>query len=378
MRSPVETIPPRWPAGFASSDEDRAALLVLLSLAALTPARLLQAAMRLGTASACLLEVGRGNLGSEGDRLFAARTRPERVATELERCGARLVTAEDEEYPVQLNELADPPAGLFVRGRPPPSRVGTVAVVGARRCTDLGRELARGIGHDLATFGACVVSGAAYGIDAAAHEGALRARGWTLAVLGCGIDARSGGSRDLLGRIAETGTIVSEYPPGVPPEPFRFPARNRIVAGLASALVVVEGAERSGSLISARHALAIGREVFAVPGAVTNPLSTVPNTLIREGATPIRDVDDLLQDLHLGTPDDRDRMPIDLAQDERRALEAIVQPMLPERLARALGIGVPEAIPILLRLEMRGLVRCVGGRYERRLAAKRAGGRREA
>jgi DNA processing protein len=370
----VETIPPRWPASFAVDDRDRDALLVLLSLSGLKPAGLLLAAGRLGSASACLDALRRAELGSEGDRSFAARIDPAEIRRSLEARGARFVAAGDEEYPPQLNELEDPPAGLFVRGRRLPSRVGTVAVVGARRCSDLGRELGRAIGRDLATFGACVVSGAARGIDASAHEGALDAGGWTLAVLGSGIDVpHPQASRRLLERISAVGTIVSEYPPGVPADAFRFPARNRLIAGLASALVVVEGAERSGSLISARHALSIGREVFAVPGAITNPLSAVPNTLIREGATLIRDADDLLGDLHLASSEGRAPIPIDLSLAERAALEAIAGPVLPERIATELGVGIPDAIGLLLTLEMRGLVRCVGGRYERRLAAGRSG-----
>jgi DNA processing protein len=370
----VETVPPRWPAGFATEERDRDALLVLMSLSGLKPARLLEAAGRLGTATACLDAVREGQLGSEGDRSFAMRIESSNVRRSLDACGARFVSAAEDEYPPQLNELEDPPAGLFVRGRRLPSRVGTVAVVGARRCTDLGRELGRAIGRDLATFGACVVSGAARGIDASAHEGALEAGGWTLAVLGSGIDVpHPQASRRLLDAISASGTIASEYPPGVPAEAFRFPARNRLIAGVASALVVVEGAERSGSLISARHALSIGREVFAVPGAVTNPLSTVPNTLIREGATLIRDADDLLGDLHLAGSDGRAPIPLDLSLAERAALDAIAGPVLPERIAREIGVGIPDAIALLLTLEIRGLVRCVGGRYERRLAAGRIG-----
>jgi DNA processing protein len=155
----------------------------------------------------------------------------------------------------------------------------------------------------------------------------------------------------------------------VPAEPFRFPARNRLVAALSTALVVVEGAERSGSLISARHALGIGRDVFAVPGSVTNPLSYVPHTLIRDGAALIRGVDDLMDDLGLLRGADREALPIDLTVPERAALDVITTPVLPERIARDIGIGVPDAISLLMRLEMKGLVVCVGGRYERRLRA---------
>lgn len=161
----------------------------------------------------------------------------------------------------------------------------------------------------------------------------------------------------------------SEYAPGVPAEPFRFPARNRIIAALGRALVVVEGAGGSGSLISADHALEIGRDVYAVPGAVNNPLSEVPLALIRDGAGLVRDATDLLISLHLdeaGTPTGSLRLE-DASPAERAALVHLTGPVLPERVAQKMGVSVPEAISLLIGLEMKGLVRSVGGRFERRL-----------
>jgi DNA processing protein len=244
-----------------------------------------------------------------------------------------------------------------------------VGVVGSRRCTDVGGELAHDIGRGLALAGVSVVSGAARGIDAASHEGALSAGGHTVAVMACGIDeVYPPGSRSLVARILETGTVVTEYAPGVPAEAFRFPTRNRIVAALGRAVVVVEGAERSGTLSSARHALEVGREVFAVPGSVTTATSFTPNALIRDGATLIRDVSDLLADLGLGFAHAQRALPVDLAVAERAAFDAVIGAVLPERVARDLGVGIPDALGLLMRLEMRGLVRSVGGRFERRLA----------
>ncbi|MBI2238034.1 MAG: DNA-protecting protein DprA, partial [Actinobacteria bacterium] len=216
-----------------------------------------------------------------------------------------------------------------------------------------------------------VVSGAARGIDAASHEGALGVGGTTIAVLGCGIDiAYPSGSRSLIACIARAGAVVSEYPPGVPAEPFRFPARNRIVAALGSALVVVEGAAGSGSLISADHALDIGRTVYAVPGAVNNPLAQVPLALIREGAVPIRGVDDLLWDLKLSSVLPGSGAPrADVSLAEEIVLSLLTGPVLPEKVAREMGLSVPEVIPLLMGLEMKGLVRSVGGRFEQRLRA---------
>ena len=270
-------------------------------------------------------------------------------------------------YPGQLLDLHDPPTGLFLRGRPLPTSDRIVAVVGARHCSPLGREIARDLGRSLGHAGWSVVSGAARGIDAASHEGALDAGAHTVAVLGSGIDvAYPPASAGLIERIAATGTVVSEYPPGVPARPFRFPARNRIVAGLARAVVVVEGEEGSGSLISAEHALDLGRDVMAVPGAVTNPLAAVPNQLIRDGAALVRGAVDVLAELGVATGE-RAADAVDLTEGERRALEAIADRTLPETVARALGVPVAEALPLLLSLELRGLVRSVGGRFERRL-----------
>jgi DNA processing protein len=369
-----ERRPATWPSGFAEGTTNRRALLVLSALRGLTPLKLLELAGLRGSARSCLAAVREGEAGSETDRQFANELDPVSIESSVTASGARFVPVGSHEYPAQLEHLKDPPAALFVIGRPLPLVVSAVAVVGARNCTDFGRDMARTIGRDLAAFGVCVVSGAARGIDAAAHEGALAAAGHTLAVLGCGIDqAYPPQSRSLLRRIAVEGTIVSEYPPGVPAEPFRFPARNRIVAALGRALVVVEGGEGSGSLISAEHALDLGREVFAVPGAVHNPLAEVPHALIREGAGLIRGVDDLLQDLGLAGTSHGDDLPrrLDVTPSEWNAFEKITGSVLPETVARLMGLSVPEVIPLLMSLEMKGLVRSVGGRFERRMRTRR-------
>lgn len=280
-------------------------------------------------------------------------------------------------YPPQLNDLHDPPEGLFVRGRDVPAKERLVAMVGARSCSPLGAEMAASIAHSLGEAGIAVVSGAARGIDSASHEGSLRGGSPTVAVLGSGIDVPyPRGSAGLIDRISSEGTVISEYPPGVPAMAFRFPARNRIIAALARALIVVEGEEGSGSLISAEHALDLGRDVFAVPGAVTNPLAAVPNALIREGAALIRGPDDVLAELGAESVASVVKgLPSDLDPDETRALAAVTDRVLPEVVAAALGVGVEEILPLLFRLELRGLVRSVGGRFERR-SLPAASGRR--
>ncbi|MBA2614484.1 MAG: DNA-protecting protein DprA [Actinobacteria bacterium] len=202
-------------------------------------------------------------------------------------------------YPAALAELHDPPAVLFVRGeRIELLEKPAVAIVGARSCSAYGAQVARSLARELAAAGLVVVSGLARGVDGEAHRGAIEAGGTTVAVLGCGID-RDYPARhaELARRIAEVGLVVAEYPPGTEPAPWRFPARNRVIAALARATVIVEARERSGALITADFALELGREVFAVPGEICAALSAGTNGLIRQGAAPLLGADDVLEAL---------------------------------------------------------------------------------
>ena len=363
-----EVWPAGFPDGFVGKTQGRRALLALATLRGIKPLELYHLAWREGSAKACLEAIQDGRAGSDGDRQAARAVDTDEVAARVVAAGARFVAAGDDEFPSSLFDLADPPIGLFIRGRPLTELVEAVSVVGARNCSALGNEVAHDIGSGLGGAGVCVVSGAARGIDAASHRGALAAGGKTVAVLGSGIDvAYPKGSRDLIRRASESGAVLSEYAPGVEAEPFRFPARNRIIAALGRALVVVEGAKGSGSMISVDHALSLGREVFAVPGPVTSPLSEVPLELIRDGATMVRGADDLLADLGFAARL-AVRAPPDLPEDQRRAYEALPGPSLPDAVARQAGLSIPEAVAALIGLELRGLVRGVGGRYERRLS----------
>ncbi|HLB63168.1 MAG TPA: DNA-processing protein DprA [Actinomycetota bacterium] len=360
--------PPRgWPQGFANGAANRKALAVMASLRGILPREVHALAWREGSARACLDEIKAGRAGSDADREWAARIAPERVEAAAGACGARMLTPEEEEYPPRLVDLDDPPAALFVRGRNLEELVPRIGVVGARNCSPAGREFAIEVGSGLGAAGVCVVSGAARGVDSAAHQGSLRAGGTTIAVLGSGIDvAYPRGSRRMLEDILESGSIVSEYAPGVPAEPFRFPARNRIVAGLSEAVVVVEGIGRSGSLITAEHALEIGRSVFAVPGPVTSELAEAPLALIRDGATMIRGVADLLADLGYDDPmPGARRLPLGLSDTERLVLETLAGRVVPSTLVDSTGLAFPEVMATLLSLELRGLARNVGGRFER-------------
>jgi DNA processing protein len=205
----------------------------------------------------------------------------------------------DEGYPAALAGIPEPPDLLFVRGEIPAGAA--VAVVGTRRCTAYGRQLATEYGEAIAEAGWVLVSGLARGIDGAAHTGTVNARGAGIAVLGCGPDIHYPPEHQMLGdRLVDAGgAVVTEYPPGAAPEPWRFPLRNRIISGLSSALVVVEAGVTGGALITAGYALAHGVPVFAVPGDVRRESSRGCNLLIRDGAHPVLDPGDLVEELSL-------------------------------------------------------------------------------
>jgi DNA processing protein len=206
----------------------------------------------------------------------------------------------DARFPLRLKAIFDPPPALYLRGSGDPALLGrrAVAVVGARSCSPYGAQVARMLGRELAGAGLLVVSGLARGIDGEAHRGALEAGLPTVGVLGCGIDRDYPAvNASLSRRMEEAGLVVSEYEAGVEPAPWRFPARNRIIAGLCEAVVVVEARERSGALITADFALEEGREVFAVPGEITSALSAGSNALLKLGAAPLTGSGDVLDAL---------------------------------------------------------------------------------
>jgi DNA processing protein len=253
---------------------------------------------------------------------------------------------------------------LWVRGGADLSLLSkpAVGIVGARACSSYGRSVGRSLARELAAAGLVVVSGLARGIDSEAHRGALDARGETVAVLGCGIDRDyPAAHRELAARICERGLVISEYGPGIEPAPWRFPARNRIIAGLCAATIVVEARERSGALITADFALEDGREVMAVPGEITSPLSSGTNALLRLGATPVTSVADVLEAFGI--------MPQVMTAREPEGLAAIVLPQLREtpasidELSRLTGIAPGEVAAALIELELDGRVSEADGVY---------------
>lgn len=295
---------------------------------------------------------------------FKARFDAPAELARLAALGLRFLARSDPGFPPLLRAIHDPPPGLFLRGDADASLLArpAVAIVGARACSAYGRQVARGVGRDLAAAGLVVVSGLARGVDAEAHRGALEADGSTVAVLGCGIDRDyPAAHRELARQVAGTGLVVSEYAPGVEPAPWRFPARNRIVAGLCAAAVVVEARERSGALITADFALEEGREVFAVPGEITSALSAGANALLRLGATPLTDASDVLESYGLTLP--AARAP-DLGDVAAAVLARIREGALgADELARAAGLSAGELAVALTELELAGAVSEEDGVY---------------
>jgi DNA processing protein len=271
--------------------------------------------------------------------------------------GIRWLPRSDPAFPPALGSIFDPPPGLFLRGtgevelldRP------AVAIVGARACSSYGSHVARVFGRELAAAGLVVVSGLARGVDGEAHRGALEAGGTTVAVLGCGVDRDYPAAHsELARRICLEGLVVAEYAPGVEPAPWRFPARNRIIAGLAQATVVVEARERSGALITADLALEEGREVLAVPGEITSALSNGTNGLLRLGASAATSAADVLEAFGLRPAEPKTP---ELSPTAAFLLARIRDaPASADELVRALGLDAAAVAAALAELELHELL----------------------
>ena len=313
------------------------------------------------------------------------------AAQDLERLhalGAHLVGAADAEMPLRLRAIPDPPAVLFLRGDPGLLSTPQIAIVGSRRATPAGARIAHRLAGELTARGLVVTSGLAQGIDVEAHRGALDAGGRTVAVLGSSLDrVYPAGHRSLAERIAGQGALVSEFPFDTRPMPWNFPRRNRIISGLSLGVLVVEAAARSGSLITARLAAEQGREVFAVPGSILNPLAAGCHRLLRDGAKLVETVEDILEELPAG---ELAALAADATgvrwngeaasasaavteatpapgSDEAAVLERLgYEPASVEAIAHRAGLTPERVYSILLVLEIAGAVRMdPAGRYMR-------------
>lgn len=275
--------------------------------------------------------------------------------------GISFLSIEDEAYPYRLKQIPDAPIGIYVKGKLPGKEQRMVAIVGARMCSEYGRTMAKELGRGLAAKGVCVVSGMARGIDAAGHAGAIEAGGMTCAVLGCGVDVcYPASNRMLYADILEKGSMISEAPPGMQPLPMLFPQRNRIISGLSDAVVVVEARAKSGSLITADQALEQGRDIYAVPGRVDDPLSEGCNNLIRQGAGIISGIGEFLKDLDLqGNFEGRQEILEKLLLEKEESLVyscVDLRPKNVEEILQKSGMSMPGLAQVLASLVQKGFI----------------------
>lgn len=359
------------------------ALLYAPHIGPVTGARLLA---RLGSAPA-VLAAGRKAWAETGLDAQAqeALAQPDqaRIAADLAWLASpdrHLITRDDPRYPERLRQLEGAPLALFVVGDPELLALPQLAIVGSRNPTPAGLDNAKAFAENLAAAGLIITSGLALGIDAAAHQGALAGKGLTIAVCGTGLDrVYPARHRDLAHAIAQSGALVSEFPPGTPPVAANFPRRNRLISGLSLGVLVVEAALQSGSLITARLATSQGREVFAIPGSIHNPLARGCHRLLREGAKLVESAQDILEEIAplldlplahegLATPQ-RAQRPLDATPDPeyRQLLDALGhEPTRIDQLVERTGLTADVVASMLLILELQGAVTpSAGGHYHR-------------
>jgi len=360
---------------------ERDALIALNMIDALGPVRVRSLIGALGSASAIFTASERELRAVEGigPKLVESIVQ-QRGAVDLDleqrraaACDAHLVTWIDTEYPARLKTIYDPPLVLYVRGTLLPEDDRALAIVGSRRCTHYGRSVADRLAFQFAHAGFTVVSGLARGIDGAAHEGALKAGGRTLAVLGSALDTLyPPEAAPLADRIAAQGAVISEFTMGRKPDQTTFPYRNRVVSGLCLGVVVVEADVNSGAMITATQALEQGRSVFAVPGRIDTPSSRGTHRLIKQGARLMEDLADLYDELDYLKPEDpgphQTTMPgfddFHFSPEEEKIVEVLVDGESPDVdcLARATGLLIPRLSGLLVGLEMKRIVRMLPGR----------------
>ena len=292
----------------------------------------------------------------------------------IDRLKLQVIEVEDPDYPSLLREIHDPPMVLYYRGNLEAVRGASIGVVGTREATGYGIELAKRLGYQLAYAGVGVISGLARGIDTAAHQGALAAKGKTAAVLGCSMDqVYPAENRALAEKMEESGgCVMSEFCLGTAPDRQTFPMRNRIVSGLSKGLLVVEAARASGAMITAKQALEQGRQVFAVPGRIDHPQSGGCHQLLKDGARLVESVEDVLAEFEFLLPPGEmpapKPPPANLGEQETKVLEALGrEEMQVDELTRKCGLPSPVVSATLLKLEIKRRVRQMPGKYFTRI-----------
>lgn len=360
---------------------EREAYIALNMMENVGPVTVLAAVSALGSASAIFdapeqeifRTLGDGSRGTTRRIVEQRRTiRVDRELEKAEKLGARIIAQNDKEYPEPLFHIHDPPLALYVLGRIEPRDKRSIAVVGSRRATHYGRESAERLSFQLAQVGFTVVSGLARGIDTAAHRGALKGKGRTIAVLGGALDALYPPENEGLAKeIAESGAVLSEFPLGRQPDKTTFPMRNRIISGLSMGVLVVEAGVKSGALITVNQALDQGRSVFAVPGRIDSPASAGSHYVLKEGARLVENVDDILAEFEYLLPPPTTRKTdaaaprerANCSPDELNVLAALEDGETDvDSLIRKTGLKASTMSSVLLGLEMKRLARMLPGR----------------
>lgn len=280
----------------------------------------------------------------------------------IEKKSVRVVRSKDEQYPVQLREMPDAPIVLYMKGTCLPEDRFSIAVVGSRKHSPYGEAVSQRLGSELSLMGFTIISGMARGVDTLAHKSALAAGGRTIAVLGSGIDVcYPPENKGLMERIAASGCVVTEFPPGTGPSRENFPRRNRMISGLSLGVLVIEATADSGSLITAEYALEQNKEVFAVPGNITSLNSEGTNRLIRQGARMVVRSDDIIEELApqlKGFLRETVKARADMSEEESRVCSVLSrEPRHIDSISRESGIAVNALLNLLLSLELKGVVR---------------------
>jgi len=280
---------------------------------------------------------------------------------EINSQGIKVLTWDDPEYPDRLRQITQSPFVLYIKGEIDTDDIWSVAIIGTRRYSAYGQQVAENLSHTLAHNGITIISGLARGIDGIAHKAALAAGGRTIAVLGSGLDKLYPPEhRDLANLISKQGALISDYPLGTPPDGSNFPPRNRIISGLSKCIIVIEAGEKSGALITATYAAEQGKEVFSVPGKITSPMSRGTNLLIKQGAHPLLDPQDVLDMLNMTLVAEQRVIRKGLPEDPKEAvLYQTVgdEPLHVDEISSLVNMPIEEVTSTLALMELKGMVR---------------------
>jgi DNA processing protein len=313
-----------------------------------------------------LAEVGLGNKMIDAFFNHKESINPLEYFIRLKKLDIDFMTIDDKDYPANLLDIDDAPIVLYVKGRIKLADSNSVAIVGSRKMTSYGREVTQRLSSQLANVGITIVSGLAFGVDLTAHKACLEVGGRCIAVLASGLDDITPRSNEWLGKkiVEQGGALVSEFPPGTMPQRSFFPHRNRIISGLSKAVIVIEGMIKSGTIHTANHAAKQGREVFAVPGQITSPMSQAPHYLIKNGAKMLTEVNDILCELDMQLKVDKDQVEKLMPSDEmeKKLIEIISsEPLHLDEISRTAKMNVNEVSAKLTMLELKGLIKNMGG-----------------